>query len=180
MMKLNSLRTLVACSLLLGSVGSTGCSGIQTQYISESRWLEEEAPLGGEALAQRKQDLERAVRDMTAFHSTMSSLIDRRDSSGLVIFDDFVVSYLVRHLDPLLSADWQSSHPEVMGTDANLRFIKADILVQMHHPRRVQGVIEEIELRYHGRDGMLIGYPIGEQRTLSDALSILKNRKWGG
>ena len=117
---------------------------------------------------------------MTAFHLTMSSLIDRRDSRGLAIFDDFVVSYLGRHLDPLLRADWQSSHPEVMATDANLRFIKADILVQMRHPRRVQDVIEEIELRFQGRNGMLIGYPIGDQSTLIDALAILKDRKWGG
>lgn len=160
----------------------SGCAadGSRPDYREATPSLAEEAPLGGEALAQRKQDLARALADMTAFHTTMASLIDRRDGPGLAVFDDFVAVYVGTHLDALLSPGWQSSHPEVMAIDASLRFVKGDVMVQMRYPRRVQEVIEEIEHRYRGRESVLVAYPVGEENTLGHALEILKNRKWEG
>jgi len=159
-----------------------GCFGGAGARYAEDPTLEavSESPLGGEALAQRKQDLERAYRDMSAFHMTILSLIDRRDARGTEVFEEFVAEYIGRHLDPLIRAGWQSSHPEVMKMDATLRFMKAEMLVQMRYPRRVQSVIEDIETRYAARGSLLIDYPVGEQNTLSNALVILKERKWGG
>jgi len=134
-----------------------------------------EAPLGGEALAQRKQDLERALRDLVALHATMETLVDRRGNGRVSTFDDFVTAYFDQHLDPLLEAEWQSSHPEVVATDANLRFIKVDLLLKMNSGSEAEAVIRDIERRYRGRDNMLIGYPVGEQSSVAKALSLLKN-----
>jgi len=168
--------------LVLVVAFAVACAGARPAYqTTEQPDLSiEEAPLGGEALAQRKQDLLRAFVDMLAFHATMASLIDRRDGRGLAAFDEFVAEYMGQHLDPLLAGEWQSSHPEVMAVDANLRFTKADVLVQMRYPRRVQRVIEDIERRYETRGNMVVDYPLGEQNSITQALQILKNRKWEG
>jgi hypothetical protein len=158
----------------------TACGGARLDYGQSNGLVIEEAPLGGEALLQRKTDLQRAYDDMVAFQLTMAELIDRRDSRGLSVFDDFVAQYVGQHLEPLLVSNWQSTHPETMAVDANLRFVKADVLVQMRYPRRVQRVIDDIERRYEGRMGMLVDYPIGQQTPLGDAIEILKHRKWDG
>jgi len=139
---------------------------------------EEEAPLGGEALARRRLDLTRAWRDLLHFDETMQSLVDRKDSRSVAILDGFLSQYMGQHLDPLLRPQWQSSHPEVMALDANLRFMKAQILADMRYPRRVQQAIDDIQIRFEGRETMLIEYPVGEQRSLGDALELLRDRKW--
>ena len=140
--------------------------------------VEEEAPLGGEALAQRRMDLDRAWRDLLHFDATMQSLVDRKDSRSVALLDSFLDQYMGTHLDGLLSPTWQSSHPEVMALDANLRFMKAEILTQMRYTRRVQESIDDIEDRYMGRESMLVEYPVGEQRALGEALEMLRERKW--
>lgn len=156
------------------------CAGPRSDYGDTPSLSIEEAPLGGEALGQRKQDLKRAYGDMIAFQTTMSSLIDRRDTRALSSLDEFVAAYMGRHLDALLAPEWQSGHPEVMEVDANLRFAKADLLVKMRYPRRVQSVIDDIERRYKDRSNMLVEYPVGEQNTIAEAMVILRSRKWNG
>jgi len=138
----------------------------------------DEAPLGGEALAQRRMDLDRAWRDLLHFDATMQSLIDRKDSRSVAFLDSFLAQYMGEHLDPMLRPLWQSSHPELMALDANLRFMRAEILAEMRYPRRVQDSIEDIESRFSGREGMLVEYPVGEQRALVEALELLRERKW--
>ena len=139
-----------------------------------------ETPLGGEALIQRKQDLDRAFSDLLHFHSTLMSLIDRRDSRAITLFDDFLATYMGKHLDPMLRSRWQSRHAELAAVDASLRFAKAELLIQMRYPRRVQETIDDIEKRFSGREALLIEYPIGRQGTLGEGLELLKDRKWKG
>jgi hypothetical protein len=139
-----------------------------------------ESPLGGEALVQRKYDLDRAHRDLLHFHTTLTSMVDRNDSRSISLFDDFLAAYLGEYLDPLLRAQWQSKHPELAAVDASLRFAKAELLIQMRYPRSVQETIDEIERRYTGREGLLIEYPMGRQGTLGEGLEILRDRKWKG
>lgn len=141
---------------------------------------EENTPLGGEALAQRKREMQRAQRDLAHFHATLESLGHRRDRNGSLLFSAFLDAYLGEHLDPLLRGEWQSRHPELLGIDVNLRLAKAAVLVRMRDPRRVQGVIDEIERRFAGRESMLVEYPLGAQNTLGDALRMLRERKWRG
>jgi len=156
------------------------CAGGRPDYGSPEPLVVEEAPLGGEALAQRRQDLRRAWGDLVAMQATMASLIDRRDGHGLSTLDEFAAAYMGRHLDPLLAPDWPSGHPEVMEVDANLRFAKAELLVMMRYPQRVQSVIDDIERRYRDRTSMLVEYPVGEQNTIAEALATLRERKWNG
>jgi hypothetical protein len=141
---------------------------------------EEEAPLGGEALARRRMDLDRAWRDLLHFDVTMQSLVDRKDSRSVALLDSFIDQYMTEHLEPLLLPYWQSSHPEVMALDANLRFMKAQVLAEMRYPRRVQQTIDDISIRYEGRESMLVEYPVGEQRSLGEALELLRENKWKG
>jgi hypothetical protein len=160
------------------AVGSLACAGGEPIDMDET--VRNEAPLGGEALVQRKHDLDRAYRDLLHFHATLISLVDRNDSRSITQFDDFLAAYLGQYLDPLLRSEWQSRHAELAGVDASLRFAKAELLIQMRYPRRVQQTIDDIERRYNGRAALLIEYPIGRQGTLGDGLQILRDRKWKG
>jgi len=139
-----------------------------------------EAPLGGEALTQRKHDLERALGDLGAMNRTLTSLIERRDDGGLDAMEPFVLGYVGQHLDALIRPEWTSDHPEVAAIDANLRFMKAELFIQLRRTRDVQRVLDDIRARYDGRGNMLVDYPLGEQNTITDAIEKLKNRKWNG
>ena len=169
---------LAAVSMLAAATFVMGCAGAEDFEIANA--TVEESPLGGEALVQRKRDLDRAYRDLVHFNATLASLVDRQDSHSIVLFDDFLSTYLGEYLDPLLRPQWQSRHAELAGVDASLRFAKAELLIQMRYPRRVQEAIDEIEERFSGRDSLLIEYPIGRQGTLGDGLEILRDRKWKG
>ncbi|HEY8153370.1 MAG TPA: hypothetical protein VII72_04495 [Myxococcota bacterium] len=165
------------CGVLMGCAGHTE---FQDVLVLEPTAAEQSTPLGGAALAQRKQDMQRAHRDMLHFHTTLESLQERKDRNGLVLFSQFLDAYMGLHLDPLLASEWQSRHPELMGLDANLRLAKAEVLIQMRSPQRVQQVIEELHERYAGREDMLVEFPIGKQGTLRDGLRRLGERKWRG
>jgi hypothetical protein len=166
-------------SLLLASQ-MFGCAAGNDPGLDEMRMAAaaEEAPLGGEALARRRMDLDRAWRDLLHFNATMQSLVDRKDTRSVAMLDGFIDQYMTEHLDPLLLPNWQSSHPEVMALDANLRFMKAQVLAEMRYPRRVQQTIDDIAIRYEGRESMLVEYPVGEQRPLGEALNLLRDNKW--
>jgi hypothetical protein len=146
----------------------------------ETTSAEETAPLGGDALAERKRELQRALRDLVHFNVTFEGLRDRRDKNGTILFDQFVATYIGTRLEPMLRPEWQSRHPELMALDASLRFVEADILVRMHDTRRVQRLIEQIETRFQGRENMVVQYPIGAQGTIAEGLQILRTRKWRG
>jgi len=177
MMNRKSIPGLLALLLALPVFGcAAGMDPEFDEFADQS--IEEEAPLGGEALAQRLIDLNRAWRDLLHFEETMESLVDRRDSRSVALLDGFLGAYMGRHLDGLLRPTWQSSHPEVMALDANLRFMKAELLAQMRYTRRVQESIDDIQTRFMGRESMLVEYPVGEQRSLGEALEMLRDRKW--
>ncbi len=165
---------------LLLSAQLFGCASNNEPVFDEAAQAaaEEEAPLGGEALARRRLDLTRAWRDLQHFGATMQSLVDRKDTRSVALLDSFLAQYMGQHLDPMLRPRWQSSHPEVMALDANLRFMKAEILADMRYPRRVQQTIDDIQVRFEGRESMLVEYPVGEQRSLGEALELLRDRKW--
>ena len=48
----------------------------------------------------------------------------------------------------------------------------------MSYPRKVQESIDDIEDRFEGRESMLVEYPVGEQRSLGEALDMLRDQKW--
>jgi hypothetical protein len=171
---------LLAGALCAAALACASKTEFQDVLVLEQTAAEQSTPLGGAALGQRKQDMQRAHRDMLHFHATLESLQDRRDRNGLVLFSQFLDAYMGLHLDPLLKSEWQSRHPELMALDANLRLVKAEVLIQMRSPQRVQQVIEELKQRYAGREDMLVEFPIGKQGTLRDGMRRLGERKWRG
>ena len=80
------LARLILFVFALGTAASmlSGCA--QVPLDEDELAFREEGPLGGEALQQRKHDLDRAYRDMVHFQTTMQSLIDRHDSRSLAAF----------------------------------------------------------------------------------------------
>ncbi|MGH0030114.1 MAG: hypothetical protein ACQGVC_10015 [Myxococcota bacterium] len=148
--------------------------------LPETSRAEASAPLGGEALVQRKNEMRRAHGDMVHFSKTLESLKHRDDKNGLVLFSKFLDAYLGMHVDPLLAGEWQSRHPELTALDANLRFAKAELLIRLKMPRRAQSVMDQIEARFQGREDMLVDYPHGTQRSLGEGLQLLSERKWQG
>jgi hypothetical protein len=166
-----------ACAALFACAGQTE---FQDVLALEPTAAEQSTPLGGPALALRKQEMRRAHRDMLQFHTTLESLQQRKERNGMMLFSQFLDAYMGMHLDPLLQNEWQSRHPELMALDANLRLAKAEVLIQMHSPQRVQDVINELKKRYAGREDMLVEFPIGKQGTLRDGLKRLGDRKWRG
>ncbi len=178
-MTMNRTRALraLAFAAIVPLLACAGSGDPDFEAMESARGVEE-APLGGEALAQRRMDLDRAWRDLMHFEATMESMVDRRDGRSVALLDGFLDEYMGTHLAALLRPQWQSSHPEVMALDANLRFLQAELLAQMRYTRRVQESIDDIQNRFLGREGMLVEYPRGEQRPLGEALQMLRDRKW--
>ena len=175
--------------LLLASLGATlglsACAVISHEELSaeieladEITAAEESAPLGGEALTQRKLEMKRAQRDLVHFHATLDSLNRRRDRNAQQLFRSFLGAYLGTHVEPLVSGSWQSHHPELAAMDASLRLLTAELLIQMRETSRAQREIEQVAERYQGHGDMIVGYPVGEQGTLREALETLRERKW--
>jgi hypothetical protein len=180
MIELNRHIVLSALMLTFVAVSCASAPELPPGLLEENAAAEENAPLGGEALTQRKLEMKRAYKDLEHFHVTFQSLHQRKDRNGLILFSEFTGTYIGAHLQPMLRNEWQSEHPEVMGLDANLRFIQAEVLMQMNDPAAVQSAIDEIERRYKGRENMLVDYPIGDQSPLGQAIQVLRDRKWRG
>jgi len=174
------MRAVLALLALALPLACASNGDLPEDFALDQSAAEESSPLGGEALAQMKQEMVRAQHDMTHFHATLQSLQYRRDRNGMVLFSGFVDRYMGEHLTPLLGTEWQSRHPELMALDANLRFAQASVLIQMRSPRRVQRVIDEIERRYGTRTDMLVEFPIGSQGTVGEGLVKLRDSKWRG
>ena len=138
----------------------------------------ENAPMGGQALAERRNEMQSASRDLQQFHTTLIGLRQRKDTKSYRVFKRFVGAYLADHLDPILSRAWPSEHPELAGLDANLRVMKAELLIQMGRRAAAQNVIDDLDRRFEGRDRILVDYPVGAQTTLKTAIQILRERKW--
>ena len=177
-------RSTHAAVLALAALALASCASDDSLpydfLVEQDPALVETTPLGGEALSQRKAELERAHRDLIHFYATLEGLRHRRERGGLNLFAHFVAAYMGRHLEPMLRNEWQSEHPELMGIDANVRFAQAEVLLMMREPRYLQRVVDEIARRYAGRENMLVDYPIGGQSTLQEALDTLTERKWRG
>lgn len=178
---LRSVRLAVAAAVL--AVVGLACASAPTGYDEfalDATAAEESAPLGGEALAQKKSQMQRALRDLMHFHRTIASLASRRDSAGFTNFSGFLDAYIGTHVDPMLEGQWQSRHPELMALDANVRLLEAEIFIVMRDTSRVQRTIDDILTRYAGRENMLVKFPSGEQGTLLEGLQKVQQGKWRG
>jgi hypothetical protein len=166
--------------LAVALMACAGTGPLEDEFAPDRTAAEESVPLGGDALAEKKAEMQRSLRDLMHFHRTLSSLDGRRDRTGFSNFAEFLDSYLGTHVDPLLSGRWQSRHPEVMALDANLRLMKAEIFIVLRDTGRVQDTIEDLTARYEGRESMIVELPNGEQGTLQEGLQQLQDDKWRG
>jgi len=174
-------RSLLLALLATGlGLGCASPGPDRDAFAPEEPIAEETTPLGGEGLALRRREMQRAYQYMGHFQTTLRGLDLREDRSGKVIFSQFLDAYMGLHLDPLLNTAWQSDHAELMALDAGLRLSKAELLIWMRLPGRAQRVIDELKKRFEGRETMLVDYPIGGQTTLGQAVEMLKLRKWRG
>jgi hypothetical protein len=166
-------------SLLLCGAFLAGCVSDQTRaddMMRSAGRARASAPMGGEALEQRKHELERTFRDLIHFNSTFDSLNRRDDREGKLMFGEFVDLQLTKQVLPMLEGEWQSRHPELSALDADVRFAVAELWMRMGSSSRTRRMLDEIERRFEGRGEMLVSYPLGEQGTLRDGLAILRSR----
>jgi len=174
----DAATALLAMLCLLGSGCLVTDERLADELVLDTTAREASAPLGGEALSQRKRQLDSTYRDLTHFHATLESLNHRGDRSGQVRFSEFLETYVVKHVMPLLAGEWQSRHPEVAVLDVNVRLAVAELWVQMNAGSAADRMLDEIERRYAGREQMLVAYPIGSKGTLGEGLERLRNRDW--
>ena len=140
--------------------------------------VEPTAALTGEALEQRKREMQRASRDLAHFGATLASL-HLHPQGPNSRFEEFVLLFLDGHVQPLLVGATASEEPSLTTVEAGLRFVAAEVLIEMGERRRAQRAIDEIQRRFEGRASMLVEYPLGEQSTMLDALRALGERESG-
>lgn len=173
-------RRVLPLVLILSMLSLASCANDPRAHHEEPPGLtsKDEAALGGEALAQRKRELERARADLADFLETLLTMKDRDDEQSIETYRNFLDRYLLSHVEPLLRAEWQSQHPELIAYDANLRFVESEILIELTYTQWARDSINEISERYKQRGNMLVEYPTGRQTTLREALAVLRERGW--
>lgn len=174
------IRGAGAALLLAGcAVLAQGCISderIADDWVAKTSAREASAPMGGEGLAQRKLELDRSYRNLGHFLVTLDGLHRRNDRNGLVLFTEFADFYVSKHVIPLLAPEWQSRQPEVALLDVNARFAVAALWAKIGATSSAGRMLDEIDRRYKGRGEMLVGYPIGGQSTLREAVAHLRER----
>ncbi len=161
------------------ALGVASCLAIPEKLAPiELTGVEPSAPLTGEALEQRKREMQRAARDLAHFGSTLASLRVHPQGPNSR-FREFVLMFLDAHVTPLLMGAAANDEPSLTTLEAGLRFVAAEVLIEMGERRRAVRAIDEIERRFEGRASMLVEYPLGEQSTMLDALRALGERESG-
>ena len=173
-------RSLVRLGLCFAlAAGSLGCGSktyLPKSFGQPEKSAEENAPLGGPSLDQRRENMTRMWKDLVHFQTALRDSQERSDRTTTNALAFFIGSYMNMHLDPLLDGEWQSRHPELWGLDADLRLAKADVLIRMNDGSRAKKTLDEIVSRYKGRDDMLVHYPLGSESPLGKALKLLRER----
>lgn len=165
---------IAGCTVL--ALGCASDERVADDWVAKATTRESTAPLGGEALAQRKLDLDRCYRDLGHLLVTSDALYRRGDRNGLVQFNEFADFYIGKHVIPMLEPEWQSRHPEVALLDANARLAISALWTKIGATESAGRMLDEIDHRFRGRGEMLVGYPIGGQSTLRDAVARLRKQ----
>jgi hypothetical protein len=171
---MSRIRQSVPWAALLALLGCAGSPPLSAGFERTPVALGEDAFLAGETLAQRKHLLERAHRDLKAFHANLASLQRHRHRAETAQLASFLRRYIDGPVSDALSDREEGFNPELTQLDANLLFAEADVLVDLEDRRRLSTLIDDIIERFDGMEGLLVEYPIGEENTLSDALAHLE------
>ncbi len=170
-------RTLLA---LVVSGVLCACATMDPVPLENAERVRSSKPLGGQTLAEKHSELARTYSDLQRHLRTLDSLQLRGERNGLVLFREFLDEYLDDHVDPLLARDWTSNHPELAGLDAGIRFVSIELLSKVKDLRRAGTMIDDVRLRYRGREDVLVDYPVGKRTPLRSALEIVEEQEWRG
>ncbi len=172
-------QTAVPAALALAL--ATGCANTWTgsDYFEHTARIDEaDAYVAGEALAQRKQEMERAKGDLVHFHATLRSLRRHKSEMDIQAFEAFLRPYLAERVDPLVAPDQAGWHPELQRLDANLLFAKGAVLVELRDHRAIDRLLRQIERRYADLDDLLVEFPMGKQTTLARGVRELTRQRF--
>lgn len=165
-------------TLLCPIVLTTGCAFEQAgsgAYFDRRSGLEAvETQLAGEALSQRKYSMRRIRRDLASYRQTLEQLQRHGKQSGIARFERFARPFISSRVDPLISADDPTSHPELRPFRAELMLSKAVVLHQMNDDRAVRKTIARLEDEFASMQSMLVLYPTGEAVTLEQGIALLR------
>jgi len=169
------LVPLLAC--LLSACSTAPVLGRDETYATPVE-TEMTGPLTGEALAQRKIEMRRAARDLVQFGATVETMRLRRDRDR-DDFEDFVAHFLRERVDPLFAGTETNEDPELAVLDAELRLVKAELLIETTDYWNAGDVIDQVEDRYGDRQSMLVRFPVGRQSTIAESIEYLRGRNKG-
>jgi len=133
-----------------------------------------ESQLAGEALSQRKYSMRRIRRDLASYRQTLEQLQRHGKQSGTARFERFARPFIATRVDPLISPDDPTSHPELRPFRAELLLSKAVVMHQMDDRRAVRKTIARLENEFASMQSMLVLYPTGEAVTLEQGIALLR------
>jgi hypothetical protein len=135
-------------------------------------------PLSGEALVQRKIEMRRSARDLVHFGATVETMRLRRDR-GRDDFEGFMDRFLADRVDPLFVGTESTDDPELAVLDAELRLMKAELMIETKDFWSAGDIIDSVESRYGARRSMLVRFPVGQQNTIAASIEYLRERNKG-
>ena len=173
-----ALRTGLLASMLAGTglVSSCALGGVGPEpFFARISGAEAvEAPLSGEALAQRKASMRRIRRDLASFRKTLEQLQRHGKTRGVERFEQFARPFIEVRVNPLIAPSDEGSHPELRPFRAELLLSRAVLLDQMGDARSVRATIERLQAEFASLGSMLVVYPTGEAVTLEQSIELLR------
>ncbi|MGH0038323.1 MAG: hypothetical protein ACQGVK_25095 [Myxococcota bacterium] len=170
----------VAVALSALALGACSTAAVMGRSETTATRPEQEiaGPLSGEALAQRKIEMRRSAKDLVHFGATVETMRLRRDR-GRGDFQEFMDRFLADRVDPLFHGTESTDDPELAVLDAELRLMKAELLIETKDFWSAGDIIDSVESRYGGRRSMLVRFPVGQQSTIAASIDYLRERNKG-
>ena len=170
---MNTKRRITSVSAaLLASVLGAGCANVS----DEARLREQAVQDSPRRLDQRERVLERAIEDLAHFRRTHRHMEENARGWFGPSFDPFLERFVEERVDPLLSNDWQSSHPEISQLDVDLRLRRTEALIDLGKKRPAARSIRDIARRYHRQQQMLVRDSLGRRVTLAEGIVLLERQ----
>jgi hypothetical protein len=169
------IGTLTALALA-GALG--GCANYQPVPLEDVEMTRISKPLGGETLAEKHREMQRTHSDLVRHLKTLDSMDRRGDEDGIQLFKTFFYGYMDEHVEPLLAKGWTSHHAELGGLDAGIRFVAVEVLSKLEAPHRAEALIDDLKLRFRGREDLMVDYPVGRRSKLDKALELVEEQYW--
>lgn len=155
-----------------------GCASYEPVPLEDVEAVRVSKPLGGETLAEKHRTMRRTHDDIVRNLKTLDSMLRRGDKTGIQLLKTSFYAYMDEHVEPLLAKDWTSHHPELAGLDAGVRFVAIEMLAKLQSPHRAEAIIDDVKLRFRGREDLMVDYPVGRRTELAKALELVEEQYW--